>query len=644
MSSNNTQTSGNSTPPAAGGSNNSNSSGGKKDHRGNRYNNNQASKVKKSLFSGLAGSDTALYEKVVTIGPNQATQIIDLIDALVTHCGAKGYGKWAESITTMQVFRKQDFVGTPPQQVDYGTVTKVNNVDTFKFDAFGEESYKIEYDIWKAEFGIMLKDFKQYEKDASHIFLAIKGQFEPVAWDELDHESRFAGIIAKQCPVQLISMLMETCSTNESSTWEPLGRIRHLRKSITYMQKPKSAPIAVDTAQYKKYLSVYVSNAFKAGGDFVFGTKFYEPFLDADGKTLVQYLGMTTIEKRTYDKQVQDLLVAVLMIEGCKSKPLKDHLKNNHLTNSGSTYPTKASKAFELIDNFVSDETAPAANPERNRDRQRNRDRRSKRNEADGVAGAHVHQDEEVEETNEIRALVLAAVKDEGIIHENAFEPIATREEFEDEELGEVACVIIGDHYYPSDDETMNSDGSEESDPLAIVLIDGQDDSSYKTEQSMDYEDEFSYDDSVETNELPSLCSHSSSSIADSTVANGDFQSVICEASYVCDTDEDSSAATFTSHDDSIIDNIQEVRLDTGASNSFYNNPNISKLRVPIRMEQSVRRYLDDIILDVPKSTGINGRPSQNIATMIDVRQRFGGSVQIIRKEDLCLGMSNTRY
>jgi hypothetical protein len=40
--------------------------------------------------------------------------------------------------------------------------------------------------------------------------------------------------------------------------------------------------------------------------------------------------------------------------------------------------------------------------------------------------------------------------------------------------------------------------------------------------------------------------------------------------------------------------------------------------------------------LDVPKSTGI--------ATMIDVRQRFGGSVQIIRKEDLCLGMSNTRY
>jgi hypothetical protein len=120
MSSSNTQTSGNNTPPATGGGNNS----GKKDHRGGRYNNNnQASKIKKNLFSGLAGSDTALYEKVVTIGPNQATQIIDLIDALVTHCGAKGYGKWAESITTLQTFRTQDFVGSPPQKVDYGTVT-----------------------------------------------------------------------------------------------------------------------------------------------------------------------------------------------------------------------------------------------------------------------------------------------------------------------------------------------------------------------------------------------------------------------------------------------------------------------------------------------------------------------------------------
>jgi hypothetical protein len=152
--------------------------------------------------------------------------------------------------------------------------------------------------MWKAEFGILLKDFKQYEKDAAHIFLAIKGQFEPVAWDDLEHESRFSAIANTQSPVDLIKMLMETCSTNESSTWEPLGRIRHLRKSITYMQKPKSAQSAVDTAQYKRYLTVYVSNAFRAGGDFVFGTKFYEPFLTSDGRTLINYLGMDAAGKR----------------------------------------------------------------------------------------------------------------------------------------------------------------------------------------------------------------------------------------------------------------------------------------------------------------------------------------------------------
>jgi hypothetical protein len=180
------------------------------------------------------------------------------------------------------------------------------------------------------------------------------------------------------------------------------------------------------------------------------------------------------------------------------------------------------------------------------------------------------------------------------------------------------------------------------ADPLAIVLIDGQDDSNYESDESMDFDGEFSYDDSISSNELPSLCSQSSCSRAESTIGNGDICTVICEASYVCDTDEDSSAATFTSHDDSVIDNIQQ--LDSGAANSFYNNPNTTKLRVPIRMEQSVRRYLDDIVLDVPKVTGIMNPPLQNIATMIDVRQRFSGTIQIIRKEDMCLGKSNTRF
>jgi hypothetical protein len=218
--------------------------------------------------------------------------------------------------------------------------------------------------------------------------------------------------------------------------------------------------------------------------------------------------------------------------------------------------------------------------------------------------------------------LVLSAVADNGIVHQNAFEAITTEEEFDDKDLGEVACIIIGDHYYPSDDESMDyneSSNSEGTDPLAIVLIDGQDDSTYETNESMGFDDEFSYDNSIESNELlPSLILwYSSSSSECSTVGNNaNIQTVICEASYVCDTDEDSSAATFTSHDDSVIKNIRQVQLDSRATNSFHNHPNITKLGVPITMEQSVRRYLDDIVLNVLKPTGIMGRPSQNIATM----------------------------
>jgi hypothetical protein len=90
------QTSGSSTPPATGGSNSNNDRGGR-GYQGNR--NNTTPKAKKTHFKGAAGADTALFEKTVTVGHNQATQIVDLLDALVTYCGAKGYDKWAESIT-----------------------------------------------------------------------------------------------------------------------------------------------------------------------------------------------------------------------------------------------------------------------------------------------------------------------------------------------------------------------------------------------------------------------------------------------------------------------------------------------------------------------------------------------------------------
>jgi hypothetical protein len=193
------------------------------------------------------------------------------------------------------------------------------------------------------------------------------------------------------------------------------------------------------------------------------------------------------------------------------------------------------------------------------------------------------------------------------------------------------------------DDDSSDDEDDEDvqSDPLDIVLIDGQDDSSYATEESMDYDDEFSYDYSIGSNELPSLSSHPSSSSSEaSTVANGDIQTVICEASYICDTDEDSSAATFTSHDDTVIDNIDDLKvlLDSGAT------VNITSTRVVLKMEQSVVRYLDDVVLGVPKSLSIGGRSSTNIAHMIDVRQRFGGAIEIVRKEDHYLGGSNTKF
>ena len=54
-------------------------------------------------------------------------------------------------------------------------------------------------------------------------------------------------------------------------------------------------------------------------------------------------------------------------------------------------------------------------------------------------------------------------------------------------------CITIGDHYYPSDSdsedmEANDSSSDDETDPFNIVHINGQDNSSYMTEDSMDFD------------------------------------------------------------------------------------------------------------------------------------------------------------
>jgi hypothetical protein len=358
-----------------------------------------------------------------------------------------------------------------------------------------------------------------------------------------------------------------------------------------------------------------------------------------DGETLVLYLSMTASAKKVYDKKVNDLIVGILMIEGCKSKVLKTNLKNQFLTGNTDCYPVTASKAYKLIDKYE-DNVVKVPNGDQSWSRYK---KKGGDHDDGNVAGAHVHENVEGRTT---KAIVLAVVSDNGIIHQNAFEAITSRDKFEDEDPGEIACIIIGDHYYPSDNEDVDTDNNSSvsdstTDPFNVVLIDGQDGSSYETEQSMDFDDEFSYNDSVMDDEMPGLCSRSSSvSSASTTVGNGDIQTVICEASYVCDTDEDSSAATFTSHDDSVITNIGvlDSMLDP------YTSMNITSSTVPIKMEQSVRRYLDDVATDPPKFFMINGKKSKNVANLIDVRRRFGGNIQIYRKETQYLGMSSTKF
>jgi hypothetical protein len=89
-------------------------------------------------------------------------------------------------------------------------------------------------------------------------------------------------------------------------------------------------------------------------GLFAFGTLWWEPYLKADSKKLVDFITMSSTEQNKYNAQVKDEIIGMLMIEGCDLEGLKNHLKNEYIINGKiGCYPTTSSKAADLIGSYI---------------------------------------------------------------------------------------------------------------------------------------------------------------------------------------------------------------------------------------------------------------------------------------------------
>jgi hypothetical protein len=82
----------------------------------------------------------------------------------------------------------------------------------------------------------------------------------------------------------------------------------------------------METSKYKRTLKVHIDSVMEKSCLFAFGTSWCEPYLKTDSKALVDFISMSPTEQNKYNAQDKDETIGMLMIEGCDSEGLKNHL------------------------------------------------------------------------------------------------------------------------------------------------------------------------------------------------------------------------------------------------------------------------------------------------------------------------------
>ena len=88
----------------------------------------------------------------------------------------------------------------------------------------------------------------------------------------------------------------------------------------------------MSTGEFKRLVESHVTTVCKTGGIFASGTKIYEPFLTDAEETIASYVAMTEVNRCPFDIQVEDKIVAILIIKGCNYNSLRNSLIQQQLS------------------------------------------------------------------------------------------------------------------------------------------------------------------------------------------------------------------------------------------------------------------------------------------------------------------------
>jgi hypothetical protein len=463
--------------------------------RNNSKKNNKSKTKGRKSFIGSQPEGSVLFKYVIEDNSSQATQLRDLIEILPVFTTI--YPLWPTSIRNMERIDPLAYLTSRPDAVAEGYAKLVDTTDADGKPNGGKQVVYIDpikhecaMDHWKLRVKTETDTMEKYKLNGTSLFEIIRGQLDDPVLGKLAHDPEYQKALVSQCPIELLTLLKSACSLGDGSTVNPkLARLQLFRKSVSFQQKPRHKNVSMETSKYKRTFEVHIDSVMEKSGLFAFGTSWWDPYLKADGKSLLGFMTMTQTDQNKYNALVKDEIIGMLMIEGCDSEGLKNHLKNEYKINGKlDCYPTTSSKAADLIDSYI--EIGGNNN---------NKNPKSPGNDNDDeqIAGIHTTDApdnesldndclEDEEPPDDLMVAALAAVQDGGQEDHNHYTPLNIDDidfdiDFGTEEVAGIHVVMevqeasveesssesssyhLSDHYYcPSDDDVYSTSSEDD--------------------------------------------------------------------------------------------------------------------------------------------------------------------------------------
>ena len=311
-----------------------------------------AASSKATFVGGVTDTTSPLFGRV--IDPSSTTNMVNqcrrFVIQLKQHCTDKQMYKLNTSIDTGIILVRDDFLSPMPDSSSYANrVTDTDgNVKLIITNPEKKEELNI---VWNKTLNSEIAEWTKYESFYKSLFSTVIGQLHDTVLStcKLD-KVRWNAIEQKLDLIALLKMIEKVCNQNIAGNrvFMPAHNLITIEKCLSYKQRE-----SVSNTEFVKEVNTMYTSVIHQNGEFAFGTSYYDSVMDKrnQGDTFYTYAVLTTADKIPIDKEVQELIVSMLVMKGCNHNRARNELTTQYSlgTITDATYPATEEAVITLL-------------------------------------------------------------------------------------------------------------------------------------------------------------------------------------------------------------------------------------------------------------------------------------------------------